>query len=142
MSEQNVERLRAGIESFLAGTSESAREEMLSEAAEGWDPGIELDASETPVLDISGIYRGRDAVKRFWREWLAAWETIRFEYQLIDAGDRVVQLFDLRMRGRTTGIDVPFGNVAWVFTYRGRLLVHQRLYMGQAEALEAVGLSE
>jgi hypothetical protein len=142
MSQENVEQLRAGIENFLAGTSESAREDMLSKAAEGWDPEIELDASETPALDISGVYRGRDAVKRFWREWLAAWETIRFEYELVDAGERVVMLFDMQMRGRSTSIDVPFGKVAWVFTYRGGLLVHQKFYMGQAEALEAVGLSE
>jgi len=141
MSQENVERSRAGIENFLAGTSESAREDMLSEAAEGWNPEIELDASETPVLDIGEVYRGKDAVKRFWREWLAAWETIRFEYELVDAGDCVVMLFDMRMRGRSTGIDVPFGKVAWVFTYRGGLLVHQKFYMGQSEALEAAGLS-
>ena len=134
--------LREGIENFLAGTSESAREDMLSKAAENWDPEIELDASETAVLDIGGVYRGRDAVKRFWREWLAAWETMRFEYELVDAGERVVMLFDPRMRGRSTGIDVPMGKVAWVFTYRGGLLVHQKFYTGQAKALEAVGLSE
>jgi hypothetical protein len=59
MSQENVEQLRSGLESFLAGTDESAREEMLSRIAEGWDPEIELDASETPVLDTSGVYRGR-----------------------------------------------------------------------------------
>jgi hypothetical protein len=142
MSQENVERLRAGIENFLAGTSESAREEMLSEAAVGWDPEIELDASETPVLDIGGVYRGRDAVKQFWREWLAAWETIRFEYELVDAGNRIVMLFDMRMHGRSTHIEVPFGKVAWLFTYRDGLLVHQKFYMSQSEALEAVGLAE
>jgi hypothetical protein len=142
MSQENVEQLRAGIENFLAGASESAREDTLSRAAKGWDPEIELDASEAPVLDIGGVYRGRDAVKRFWREWLAAWETIRFEYELFGAGDRVVMLFDPRMRGRSTGIDVPFGKVAWVFTYRGGLLVHQKFYMSHAEALEAAGLTE
>jgi hypothetical protein len=46
MSQENVEQLRAGIESFLAGTSESAREAMLRRSAEGWDPEVELDASE------------------------------------------------------------------------------------------------
>jgi len=142
VSQENVELLRAGIENFLAGTSESAREDMLSRGAEGWDPDIELDASETPVLDVSGVYRGRDAVKRFWHEWLAAWATIQAEYELVDAGDRVVMLFDMRMRGRSTGIDAPFGKVAWVFTYRGGLLVHQKFYMGQSEALKAVGLEE
>ena len=142
MSQENVEQLRAGIESFLAGTSESAREDTLSRSAEGWDPEIELDASETPVLDISPVYRGRDAVKRFWHEWLAAWETIRFEYELVDAGDRVVMLFDMRMRGRSTHIEIPFGNIAWVYTYRDGRVIHQKLYMSHSEALEAVGLSE
>ena len=142
MSQENVEQLRGGIENFLAGTSESAREDMLSRSAEGWDPEIELDASETTALDISGVYRGRDAIKRFWREWLAAWETIRFEYELVDAGDRVVMLFDMRMRGRSTGIEVPSGKSAWVITFRDGLMVHLKLYLSQLEALEAVGLSE
>src|SRR6476620_1527284 len=123
MSQENVEQLRAGLESFLAGTSESAREDMLGGQAEGWDTEIELDASEAPVLDIAGVYRGRDAVQRFWREWLAAWETFQFDYELVDAGDRVVMLLDARMRGRSTGIDVPFGKAAWVFTYRSGLIL-------------------
>ena len=142
MSKENVERLRAAIESFLAGTSEFDREVMLSVIAEGWDPEIELDSSESPVLDVSGVYRGTDAVRQFWREWFAAWETLRFDYELVDAGDRVVMLFDMRIRGRSTGIDVPFGKVAWVMTYRDGLVVHQKLYMSQSEALEAAGLSE
>src|SRR5450631_3844064 len=142
MSQENVEILRAEIESFLAGTSESAREDMLGGQAEAWDPEIELDASEAPVLDIAGVYRGRDAVQRFWGEWLAAWETFRFDYELVDAGERVVLLLDLRMRGRSTGIDVPLDNVAWVYTYRSGLLIHQKFYMDQSEALKAVGLEE
>jgi SnoaL-like domain len=142
MSQENVEQLRAGIENFLAGTSGPAREDMLSRSAEGWDPEIELDASETPVLDISGVHRGRDAVKQFWREWLAAWETIRFEYELVDAGDRAVMLLDLRMRGRSSGMEVPLGEHAWVTTFRDGLMIHSKLYMSQSEALEAVGLSE
>jgi hypothetical protein len=140
MSQENVELARAGLESFLAGTSESAREDMLGGQAERWDPEIELDASEAPVLDIAGVYRGRDAVQRFWREWLAAWETFRFDYELVDAGDRVVMLLDPRMRGRSTGIDLPFGKVAWVYTYRSGLLIRMKLYMDQSEALKAVGL--
>ncbi len=35
MSQENVEILRALIEVFLAGTSESDREDMLSKLAEG-----------------------------------------------------------------------------------------------------------
>ena len=46
------------------------------------------------------------------------------------------------MRGRSTGIEMPFGKVAWVYTFRDGLIVHQKLYLSQSEALEAVGLSE
>src|SRR5919109_520383 len=85
---------------------------------------------------------GTDAVRQFWREWLAAWEALRFEYELVDAGERVLMLFDLRMRGRSTGIEMPFGKVAWVYTFRDGLIAYNKFYMSQSEALEAVGLSE
>jgi len=142
VSQANVDQLRANIEVFRAGTSESDREGMLTNIAELWDPDIEMDTSQVPVLDISGVYRGTDAVRQLWREWLAAWETLRFDYEVIDAGDRVVQLLDLRVRGRSTGIEMPFGKMAWVYTFRDGLIVHQKLYMGQSEALKAVGLEE
>jgi hypothetical protein len=143
MSRENVERSRAFIEVFRAGTSESDREAMLTKIEKGWvDPDIEMDASEAPMLDISGVHRGKDAVRQWWREWLAAWETLRLEYELVDAAERVVVLFDLRVRGRSTGIEMPFGKLAWVYTFRHGLIVHMKLYMSQSEALEAVGLSE
>ena len=110
--------------------------------AEFWDPEVEYDMSESPVLDMVGVYRGIEASRQFWREWFAAWETLQFEYELVDAGDRAVMLLDLRMRGRSTGIEVPLGKHAWVATFKDGLIVHQKLYMSQSEALEAVGLSE
>ena len=142
MSQENVERLRASIEAFRAGTSESDREGMLTEIAELWDPDIEMDTSEVPVLDISGVYHGKEEVRRLWREWLSAWDTLEFEYELVGEGDRVVQLIDLRMRGRSTGIEMPFGKMAWAYTFRDGLVIHQKLYMSPAEALEAVGRRE
>ena len=45
------------------------------------------------------------------------------------------------MRGRSTGIEMPFGRFAWVSTFRDGLIVHLKLYMSQSEALEAAGLS-
>jgi ketosteroid isomerase-like protein len=134
MSQRDVERLREAFENFLAGRSDFGVGLL--------DPEVEWDASEMPVPDISGIYRGPEGVQRFWRDWLAAWETVQFEYELLDAGDRVVALIDQRMRGRSTGIEVPFGKYAHVYTFRGALIVHWRGYEHQAEALEAVGLSE
>jgi SnoaL-like domain len=100
---------------------------------------MELDASEAPALDISGVYRGIEAVRQWWQEWFAAWESLQFEYELVDAGGRAVMLLDLRMRGRSTGIEVPLGKHAWVTTFRDGLMVHSKLYMNQAEALKPSG---
>jgi hypothetical protein len=53
-----------------------------------------------------------------------------------------VALVDQRMRGRSTGIELPFGKYAAVYTFSDGLVVHYKFYMSQSEALEAVGLSE
>jgi ketosteroid isomerase-like protein len=135
MSQENVERLRAAFENFLAG--------RRSWGAELVDPEVEWDGSDMTLLDVGGrVYHGREGVQQFWREWLAAWETVQFEYTLVEAGDRVVALIDQRMRGRSTGIEVPFGKYAHVYTFREGLIVHWKMYASQSEALEAVGLGE
>jgi ketosteroid isomerase-like protein len=147
MSQENVERLRQALDANrlhlqpTSGTSQFDTEAAISVLAELWDPEIEWDGGDA-VLDISGVYRGREAVRQWWREWYGAWETLQFEYELVDAGDRVVILVDMRMRGRSTGIEVPFGKFAWVTTFRDGLIVHVKVYMSQSEALEAVGLRE
>ena len=127
MSQENVERLRSAFEAFLAGKSEFGVELL--------DPEVEWDASDEFALDIGGVYRGVAAVQQFWRDWLAAWETVQFEYELFDAGDRVVALIDQRMRGRSTGIEVAFGKYAHVYTFKDGLIVHWKLFMSQSAAL-------
>ena len=140
MSRENVELVRTQLEGFLAA-GDLGREDRLK-LADLYHPEIEWDASEVPVPDIAGVYRGRDSVLGFWRQWLAAWEALEFEYELVDAGDRVVMLVDQRMRGRSTGIEVSFGKYAQVATFRDGLMVHWQFYLSQSEALEAVGLRE
>jgi len=143
MSHGNVETWQASIEDIRAGigSGEFDQEATISKLAELYDPEIEWDTSEAEAVDLQGIYRGIDAAQQWWREWFAAWETIQFEYELADAGDRVVWLLDLRMRGRSTGIEVPLGKHAWVATFTDGLIVRQKLYMSQAVALQAVGLA-
>ena len=134
MSQENVERLREAFDNFLAGSSDWGAELL--------DANVEWDGTNTLIFDISRVYHGQEGVKQYWREWLSAWETIQFEYELVDAGDRVVALIDQRMRGRSTGIEVPLGKYAHVYTFKDGLIVHWKLYESQAEALKAAGLSE
>jgi len=142
VSEENMERLRTLVEDFRASTSESARDAMLTRIAALWDQEIEWDASELPLPDLGGVVRGREAVARTWKEFLAAWETMRFEYELVDAGDRVVLLLDQRMRGRSTGIEMALGMNAHVITFRDRLIIRWKLYKSRSDAFEAEGLRE
>jgi hypothetical protein len=141
MSHENVAIWRANLEGQLAEfTAGTSPEGTISKMAEIWDPEIELDASDGPVLDLNGVYRGADAVRQFRQDWFSAWETVEYDYELVDAGERVVMLLDLQMRGRSTGIETSFGRFAWVSTFRDGLVVHVKLYMSQSEALEASGL--
>jgi ketosteroid isomerase-like protein len=134
MSRENVELVRGAFENFLAGRSDFGVELLDSE--------VEWDATDSGVPDSTAVYRGVEGVQQFWREWLAAWETVQFEYELIDAGDRVLALIDQRMRGRSTGIEVSFGKYAHLYTFRNGLIVHWKIYRSQSEALDAVGLRE
>jgi ketosteroid isomerase-like protein len=139
----NVERLRAALDALRADSSELDWEATLAGAwVELWDPDIEWDASTHPLPDLAGVYRGTDATLGWWRQWLAAWEAVRVDYELVEAGERVVGLFHQRMRGAYTGIDVGSGKYAMVFTFRDGLLVHAKFYASQSEALEAVGLRD
>ena len=97
---------------------------------------------QAPWLDLSGVYLGKDVALEVWREWFANWETLRFDYELIDAGERVVMLVDWQLRGRSSGNELPSWNSAWVSTFKNGLTVHSKLYMSHSEALEAAGLRE
>jgi hypothetical protein len=140
MSQENVELFRAQIEGFLAAGRLSGKD--MLKLVDLYHSDIEWDASDVPMPDLAGFYRGRDSVMSFWQQWFAAWEALEFEYELMDAGNRVVMLVDQRMRGRSTGIEVSFGKYAQVATFADGLMVHWQFFLSQPKALEAVGLSE
>jgi hypothetical protein len=60
-------------------TVEGAPDERPLAGRSDFDPDVEWDASEIPAPDIGGVYRDPEGVRQFWREWLAAWETVQFE---------------------------------------------------------------
>ena len=136
-----MERLRAAIDTLQGDSSAREWEGTLAGAwVELWDPEIEWDASTHPLPDLAGVYRGVEPTLGWWREWLAAWEAVRVDYELVDAGDRVVGLFHQQMRGHYTGIDVASGRYGMVFTFRDGLIVHAKFHVRPSQALEAVGL--
>lgn len=112
MSQENVEITRAAMADFIAGKTEFDADGALTRMTgeEHWHPDIELDVSEAVVPEMRGVFRGKEAVRRWWGEWLGAWETVEIEYELLDAGDRVVALIDQRMRGGPPGSRSPAGS--------------------------------
>lgn len=72
------------------------------------DPQVEWDASEVPMPDLAGVYHGIAGVREFWREWLAAWCDLRFDYELAAAGDRAVILVGGERRARRGGAGSAF----------------------------------
>jgi ketosteroid isomerase-like protein len=138
MSQENVELVRRLLDMFAKRDHEAV--------FAFYDPDIEWDATAAPdfgaVDDLSGIYRGHEGVRTYWRRWLQAWENIEFELQdVVDAGDEVVALIcNQRQWGRHSGLVTEMPPYGLVFTIRDGKVVRWRSYPSQESALEAAGL--
>jgi ketosteroid isomerase-like protein len=129
MSQGNVELVRRGIQSVETFWT------LL-------DEHVVWDLRAYPVLDLDGVYVGRDAVIKASRHYWGTWHEYRLDAeQFIDAGSSVV--IAVRERGRGRGSGAPFDQrwaQVWTFS-RGRI-IRWELFPDTARALEAVGMSE
>jgi ketosteroid isomerase-like protein len=97
MSAQNVEIVRILFGHWntreMSRSFELMHEDVVYEMADGM-PGF------------ADRYEGHDAIRGFWREWFAAWESVDVvSYDLRDDGDEVHATWTQDMRGK--GSDVP-----------------------------------
>jgi ketosteroid isomerase-like protein len=129
MSQGNVELVRRGTQSVETFWT------LL-------DEHVVWDLRAYPVLDLDGVYVGRDAVIKASRHYWGTWHEYRLDAeQFIDAGSSVV--IAVRERGRGRGSGAPFDQrwaQVWTFS-RGRI-IRWELFPDTARALEAVGMSE
>ena len=103
-----------------------------------YDPDIEVRG----LIDPQRVYRGRDGVRDFFRDWLAPWDSFSSDVEeWIDAGDQVIAIVHDRARGKLSGVEVE-QKTAHVWTLRDGKLFRLRIYASKTDALEAVGLSE
>ena len=93
-----------------------------------------------PGLNRSFV--GLEGFREAWLDWLEPWATYRSTIeQLIDAGDRVVNL--VRDHGRREGMDEEVELIgAAIWTVREGKLARYDGYADRSEALEAAGLRE
>ena len=132
MSQENVEIVRRIFDAWASGDW-SIGNEYLDQHA------VYVISSDFPAF---GLYFGFDAIRAYWRDFLEQWERLTMEAKHIEAvGDTVLAHVVQHAKGRASGIE---GDISYfmLFTFRGRKIVRLESVMSEAEALEAVGLSE
>ena len=93
--------------------------------------------------DLRGKFRGTAEVAAFWSKCLEAWDSLEFDDELTDAGERVLAaITPMAMRGKGSGVAVEFPRHWHVFTLRDEQVVRDAIFFDKDEALEAAGLSE
>jgi ketosteroid isomerase-like protein len=133
MSQENVEIVRAAMETWNQGDLDAALEYVSQE----WEWHT---ARLFPGTDA--VYRGKQGFTRFWNTFREPWESIRVQVERIEdlGGDRVLALFMFYGKGKLSGVDVTT-EYANVFTLRDGRVTYQVGYGDWKSALEAVGLS-
>jgi ketosteroid isomerase-like protein len=137
MSQENVEvvrRLFTAFRSVDVGSFERGFDEVRALL----DPEVEWVASPHSLL-ASEEYRGYDGVRRFWTQFLSAWDEYGIQVEeLIDAGDQVVAV--MRLSGRTKELVVDEARSS-LLTLRDGRIVRIEPFASKDAALEAAGLS-
>jgi ketosteroid isomerase-like protein len=132
VSDGNADVVRRAIEAFN-------RRDLVAAAREN-DPDIEVDWSRSSGVE-AGIYRGREAVSRFWNTFFEVFDRVVVTpEELIEHDDDVILVDRSHMRGRE-GIEVEARN-AHVVTLRDGRIVRWVMYRSRADALKAVRLEE
>jgi ketosteroid isomerase-like protein len=131
MSQENVEIVRRMYEAWMPGG-----EALLSLA----DPEIEF--SQPPGQPGAGTYREREGVRQGLAQWFEPWDDYRVEVdRLTDLGDHVLAETRQYARGKGSGVEVEH-RVFQLWTLRDGRIQRARMYLDEAEALEAAGLAE
>lgn len=110
--------------------------------------GAIAETSDDVVVDFSrshspyrGVYEGRDAVRRFWSDWLGTWERLSWEAEDITdaAPNHVVLANHITGSGSGSGIEVDArGGHVWELA-DGKVR-RMSLFQTVSEARRAVGL--
>jgi ketosteroid isomerase-like protein len=130
MSQEDVDNARRAFEHFLR-TGEPHWDTI--------DPNVVLYDHDIPDADS---YRGHEGYARWLAGWSEAWSEFSLEAERwIDAGDKVVFVFQLTAKGRGSGVEVKRKD-AMVLTVRDGKSVRVDYFNNESQALEAAGLSE
>ena len=102
-------------------------------------PDVVMDWSQSPFADFmpTGRRTGLEAIREAFREWYAAWEDARTDvHELFAAGDTVVSVFTYRARGRMSGVEVEWKEMAGLWTFRDGRITTVAWLNSREDALE------
>jgi ketosteroid isomerase-like protein len=132
MSQENVEIVRAHFD--------ARNRRDLTTLFTLWRSDAEIDWSRSRG-PLKGVYRGHRELETFWNELWSTFAEVQVEpHGFTEVGSEVVVPNTAHMKGRE-GIEVV-ARSAFVFTVENGQIARLQMFQEQAEALEAVGLSE
>jgi ketosteroid isomerase-like protein len=135
MSQADVDLVRAAWEAWQRGDMEAI--------FAFYDPAIVWDQTHYEASELSAVYHGHDGIRRFFREWLAPFESYHAQgEEFIDAGEAVVVRIRQGGRGKQSGAAVEMPAYWQVYRLRDGRAVRIEVYRFEAAALEAVGLAD
>jgi ketosteroid isomerase-like protein len=133
MSHENIEVMRRAYAAFA------------DEGTEGFLPfaDAQIQIEESAEFPDTGIYAGHDGIRELISLFTDTFDDLGMEPEAFTEGteDRVLIAIKMTGTAKTSGIPVeirPFH----VHTLRGGKSVHMRVFLDEAGALEAAGLSE
>ena len=139
VSQENVELVRRLYAELASEGSTQEFEQRMSDDALGrlLDPEIEWVPMTESLLAVDS-YHGFDGVRRFWGEFLSAWERYRVEtLRFDDAGDQVAVV--VHIVGRTHELEVDETRSS-LLTVRDGRVVRVESFADPDGARQAAGL--
>jgi len=129
MSQENVDLIRAGFAAHNRGD--------LDALTEVYDPDVVF---ETLLL---GTRRGNEAIRLIYEENQKTLTGYTIEpVELIDSGDRVVAVAQVKGVGPVSQIAMDGDQFAFLFTIKNGRVVREQAFRNRDEALEAAGLRD
>lgn len=133
MSQENIELVYRGAEAF--------NRRDLDAFLALTDRDVEF-TSRFLELEGGGPYRGHDGIRTWWENVFGIWSDVRAEIaEVRDQGD--VTVTRVRFRGHGMESDAPWEQTQWqVAEWQQGKATRLRIFLSEAEALEAAGVRE
>jgi ketosteroid isomerase-like protein len=138
MSQENIETLHQ-VYRLMNTRFAALKAGDFDPLLEFFDPDAVIEVSDAPD---PAIYKGHAGVRSWFDDALGVWDSIHVEPEdILEAGDWTVVQLRTKLRGEASGAEIEILLTA-VHQFRDGRIVHDRIYLDHAQALEAVGLSD